>query len=74
MSGPIWTQQHVRAEVGSFRIPVPWYQSLISFFSIIGVPLLFWIWRRQASRQREPDELAKIGTEPGWLRPAISSW
>src|SRR6266581_3943310 len=48
---PIWIQQHVKAEVGSFRIPVPWYQSLISFFSIIGVPLLFWIWRRQALRK-----------------------
>src|SRR5882724_1376531 len=67
--GPIWIQQHVRVEVGSFRIPVPWYQSLISFFSIIGVPLLFWIWRRQALRQREPDELAKIGTG-AWLAAA----
>jgi POT family proton-dependent oligopeptide transporter len=67
--GPIWIQQHVRAEVGSFRIPVPWYQSLISFFSIIGVPLLFWIWGRQALRRREPDELAKIGTG-AWLAAA----
>jgi proton-dependent oligopeptide transporter, POT family len=25
------------------------------------VPLLFWIWRQQASRGREPNELAKIG-------------
>jgi len=67
--GPIWIQQHVRAEVGSFRIPVPWYQSLLSFFSIICVPLLFWIWRRQALRKREPDELAKIGTG-AWLAAA----
>src|SRR6266550_1516345 len=67
--GPIWIQQHVRAEVGSFRIPVPWYQSLLSFFSIICVPLLFWIWRRQALRKREPEELAKIGTG-AWLAAA----
>jgi POT family proton-dependent oligopeptide transporter len=33
------------------------------------VPLLFWIWGRQASRQREPDELAKIGTG-AWLSAA----
>jgi len=58
---PIWIQQHVRAEVGSFRVPVPWYQSLNSLFSIVGVPLVFWVWRYQASRRREPDELAKIG-------------
>src|SRR5450432_91812 len=30
---PIWIQQHVSLEVGSFRIPVPWYQSINSVFS-----------------------------------------
>jgi proton-dependent oligopeptide transporter, POT family len=66
---PIWIQQHVRAEVGSFRVPVPWYQSLNSLFSIVGVPLVFWIWRYQASRRREPDELAKIGIG-AWIAAA----
>ena len=59
---PIWIQQHVTAAVGGFKIPVPWYQSLNSFFSIVGVPLVFWIWRCQALRRREPGDLAKIGT------------
>jgi POT family proton-dependent oligopeptide transporter len=27
----------------------------------VGVPLVFWIWRHQALRGREPDGLAKIG-------------
>jgi POT family proton-dependent oligopeptide transporter len=58
---PIWIQHHVTADVGGFRIPVPWYQSLNSLFSIVGVPLVFWIWRRQALRRREPHDLAKIG-------------
>ena len=58
---PIWIQQHVALDVGGFRIPVPWFQSINSVFSILGVPLLFWIWRHQASRGREPNELAKIG-------------
>jgi len=66
---PIWIQQHVRAEVGSFRVPVPWYQSLNSLFSIVGVPLVFWIWRYQASRRREPGELAKIGIG-AWMAAA----
>jgi proton-dependent oligopeptide transporter, POT family len=66
---PIWIQQHVRAKVGSFRVPVPWYQSLNSLFSIVGVPLVFWIWRYQASRRREPDELAKIGIG-AWMAAA----
>src|SRR5256885_12039501 len=58
---PVWIQQHVALNVGGFRIPVPWFQSINSIFSILCVPLLFWIWRWQASRNREPDELAKIG-------------
>lgn len=66
---PIWIQQHVTADVGSFRIPVPWYQSLNSLFSIVGVPLVFWIWRRQALRRREPHDLAKIGMG-AWIAAA----
>ncbi len=60
----IWIQQHVALNVGGFRIPVPWFQAVNSVFSIASVPLLFWIWRQQASRGRgrEPNELAKIGT------------
>lgn len=63
--GPIWTQQHVTSNIGRFRIPVPWYQSIYSLASILGVPLLFWMWRRQASRGREPHDLAKIGVGAG---------
>jgi POT family proton-dependent oligopeptide transporter len=66
---PIWIQQHVALDVGGFRIPVPWYQSINSVFSILGVPLLFWIWRQQALRRCEPDELAKIGTG-AWIAAA----
>jgi proton-dependent oligopeptide transporter, POT family len=58
----IWIQQHVALDLGGFRIPVPWFQSINSVFSIASVPLLFWIWRQQALRGREPNELAKIGT------------
>jgi proton-dependent oligopeptide transporter, POT family len=63
---PVWIQQHVALEVGRVSIPIPWYQSIDPLFSIAGVPLLFWIWRRQASRRREPGDLAKIGIG-AWL-------
>ena len=66
---PVWIQQHVALDVGGFRIPVPWYQSINSVFSILGVPLLFWIWRHQALRRREPDELGKIGIG-AWIAAA----
>ena len=66
---PVWIQQHVALNVGSFRIPIPWYQSVSSFASIVGVPLLFWIWGRQALRRREPDDIAKIGIG-AWMAAA----
>jgi proton-dependent oligopeptide transporter, POT family len=66
---PIWIQQHVALDLGGFRLPVPWFQSINSVFSILGVPLVFWIWRRQAARRREPDDVAKIGTG-AWIAAA----
>src|SRR5438270_978544 len=65
----IWIQQHVALNLGTFRIPVPWFQSINSIFSIVGVPLVLWIWRRQALRRQEPDDLAKIGTG-AWIAAA----
>jgi POT family proton-dependent oligopeptide transporter len=65
----IWIQQHVALDLGTFRIPVPWFQSINSIFSIVGVPLVLWIWRRQALKEREPDDLAKIGTG-AWIAAA----
>ena len=66
---PVWIQQHVAPDVFGFRIPIPWYQAISSAFSILGVPLLLWIWRHQALRRREPDELAKIGIG-AWITAA----
>jgi len=60
---PIWIQRHVMNHVGSFRIPVPWYQALNSLSSIVGVPLVFWILRRQAMRRRE----LTIWQRPAWV-------
>src|SRR6266487_1656757 len=65
----IWIQQHVALNLGTFRIPVPWFQSINSIFSIVGVPLVLWIWRRQALRRREPNDLAKIGMG-AWITAA----
>jgi len=66
---PIWIQQHVALNLGSYRLPVPWFQSINSVFSILCVPLVFWLWRHQASRGREPNELAKIGIG-AWIAAA----
>ena len=58
---PVWVQDHVDLSLGSFDIPVPWYQSVDPLFSIIGVPLLFGLWGWQARRRGEPGDLGKIG-------------
>jgi len=63
---PIWMQQYVAPEVAGFRIPIPWYQSAHSLTSILIVPLLFWLWNRQAKAGREPGDLGKIGIG-AWL-------
>jgi POT family proton-dependent oligopeptide transporter len=65
----VWIQQHVALDLAGFRIPVPWFQSINSVFSILCVPLLFWIWHQQALRRREPNELTKIGSG-AWIAAA----
>lgn len=58
---PVWVQEHVDLNLGSFAIPVPWYQSVDPLFSIVGVPILFGLWGWQARRRGEPGDLGKIG-------------
>jgi POT family proton-dependent oligopeptide transporter len=58
---PVWLQQHADMNAGSFQVPIPWYQSIDPLFSIVGLPLLFALWRWQGRGSgREPSELLKI--------------
>ena len=65
----VWIQEHVDLSAGGFKIPVPWFQSVDAIASILAVPLLFAIWRWQASRGGEPRELTKLGIG-AWLASA----
>jgi POT family proton-dependent oligopeptide transporter len=59
---PIWLQDHANMNAGSFKVPIPWYQSIDPLFSIITLPLLFALWRWQGGGTgREPSEIWKIG-------------
>jgi POT family proton-dependent oligopeptide transporter len=58
---PVWIQSHVALKVGSFAIPIPWYQSIDAFSSILFVPVLLWLWHFQAARGGEPGDLGKVG-------------
>ncbi len=58
---PIWLQQYADMGAGSFQVPIPWFQSIDPFFSIVTLPLLFSLWRWQGGGTgREPTELSKI--------------
>lgn len=57
----VWIDGNVDLGLAGFRVPVPWFSAVDPFASIVGVPLLFALWRRQAARGGEPGDLAKIG-------------
>jgi len=65
----VWIQEHVDLRVGGFDIPVPWFQSIDALVAILAVPVLFWLWRLQATHRGEPGELAKIGIG-AWIAAA----
>ncbi|HYE49389.1 MAG TPA: MFS transporter, partial [Azospirillaceae bacterium] len=58
----LWTERMIDLEVAGFSIPVPWFSSLDPAASVLCVPVLFWIWRRQAVGGRDPSDLSKIAT------------
>jgi POT family proton-dependent oligopeptide transporter len=60
----VWIEQHVALDVGAFRIPVAWYQAVNSIFCVVGMPLLFWIWRRRRGG-RERATWRRSRPEPG---------
>ena len=62
---PVWIQQHVALQAGGHTIPIPWFFSLEALTSILVAPLLIMLWRWQASRNREPGDLSKIGIGAG---------
>lgn len=59
---PVWLQQHADLNAGGFQIPIPWYASIDPLASMVSVPFLFSLWKRQADRSgSEPSDLGKIG-------------
>ena len=63
--GLVWIDRSVDLNLAGFHVPVAWFSSVDSAASIAVLPLLIWLWRRQAARGREPREIDKI---------AIGAW
>ena len=58
----VWIDRSVDLNVLGFHVPVAWFNSIDPLASIVGVPLLFALWRYQAARGSEPGDLGKIAT------------
>ena len=59
--GVLWVDQHASLSTALGDVPATWFNSIDSFFSVIAVPPLVMLWRWQAKRGREPDDVSKIG-------------
>ena len=57
----LWVSDHIDLNVGGFRVPVPWLQSLDGLMPAAAVPLMLAFWRRQARSGSEPAMLVKMG-------------
>jgi POT family proton-dependent oligopeptide transporter len=58
----VWINRSVDLNLLGFHVPVAWFNSIDPLASVVCVPLLLALWRFQAARHREPDDLGKIGT------------
>ncbi len=58
--GMIWIAENVALDTSFGAIPVPWFASEDALASVLVVPLLIMLWRWQAARGTEPDDLGKI--------------
>jgi len=56
----VWIDAHVDLDLFGFHVPVAWFNSIDPFASIVCVPPLFALWRWQAGRGREPDDIGKV--------------
>jgi POT family proton-dependent oligopeptide transporter len=57
---PLWSQQHMDMNVGSFTVPVTWLQAVDALLSTSTMLASLAFWRWWATRRREPDEITKM--------------
>ena len=58
---PVWISEAADLRVTSnFTLPIPWYLAADGFITVASTPLVLALWRRQASRGREPSEVGKV--------------
>lgn len=58
----LWTDSGVDRHIGSFDIPMTWFQSLNPLFVMLLTPPLLAFWRRRAEAGREQSDVRKMAT------------
>ena len=56
----LWVRDHLNLRVDSFTVPVPWLQALDGLAPILVMPAFLGLWRWQAKRGAEPDDIGKL--------------
>lgn len=59
--GLVWISGHVDLATPLGAVPVPWFNSIDAFVSIVAVPPLIYLWARQARHGGGSSDVAKIG-------------
>jgi POT family proton-dependent oligopeptide transporter len=55
----LWVRDHVQLHIGSFLVPVPWFQAIDGLSPFVCLPPMLMFWRWQAAHDREPGQFAK---------------
>ena len=64
----LWASEYTDRHIGSFEIPVTWFQALNPFMIFAFTPLIVALWRRQGVR--EPSTVAKLAIGCGLVAVA----
>lgn len=59
-SYPLWLKDRVDRLIGSFEVPVTWFQSLDAFGVLLFSPVVLILWAWQKRRAREPSDRTKV--------------
>jgi proton-dependent oligopeptide transporter, POT family len=55
------SDRHVFGWLGShWEMPATWFQGVNPFFIIFGTPVINWLWKKQAAKNKEPSSVAKM--------------
>lgn len=67
----LWARDHVDRRIFGIEMPVTWFFTLDGVLTVVGTAAVVRLWRAQATRGREPGDLAKIAIGCGLCAAAF---